>query len=204
MDKKRLLLVLLVVSAAAQSAGCTALAERFAAFRDRAGSSESAGSHAELYGADSDVRAIVHAVKSAGDTRVISSRALRLPNFPLNAITTFAHEFPANCGGHHFRVYETNGTQILEFEYAPVQGERFVIRDYLSGPNAFVQPGLWTSYDHTADSVSDMNIRFESRGSGILIGTYSQGPVTGLDSTNKRALGRAYDRALRDTLGCPS
>ncbi len=180
------------------------LTELFGARSDRIDASESANGEikSEFYGADSDVRATVNAVKSVGDISVISSRALRLPIFPLSAITTFDYQFPNSCGGHHFRVYEMNGTQILEFEYTPAHGERFIIRDYLSGRNSFVQPGLWSAYDHTADSVSEMNIRFESRGSGILVGTYSRGPVTGLDATAKRTLGTAYDRALRDSQAC--
>jgi len=203
-SQARLLFVFLLGSTVMSLAGCTMLTELLGSRSDRAGASESANSEikSELYGADSDVRATVNAVKSVGDISVISSRALRLPVFPLSAITKFDYQFPNRCGGHHFRVYETNGTQILEFEYAPAHGERFVIRDYLSGPNSFVQPGLWSAYDHTAGSVSEMDMIFASRGSGILIGTYSQGPVTGLDPTDKHTLGVAYDRALRDSRAC--
>ncbi len=190
--------------AAASVGGCTFLDELFGARKNSTGVPDEVFSRtgAELYGIDSDVRATANAVKSVGDISVISSRALRLPMFPLDAITTFDYRFPSHCGGHHFRVYETDGTQILEFEYAPIHGERFVIRDHLSGPNAFARPGLWSAYDHTADGVSEMNIKYQNRGSGILVGTYSQGPVTGLDATSKRELGIAYDRAIRDAHDC--
>ena len=68
--------------------------------------------------------------------------------------------------------------------------------------NTFIEAGLWTAYDHTGDGVSDMTLKYAKRGSGILTGTYSQGPVTGLDVRSKRMLGTAYDRALRDSVGC--
>jgi len=202
-SQARLLFVSLLMSMAVSLGGCTMLTELFGSRSDR-GASESAASEikSEFYGADSDVRATADAVKSVGDISVISSRALRLPMFPLDAITTFDYRFPSHCGGHHFRVYETDGTQILEFEYASAKGERFVIRDHLSGPNPFARPGLWSAYDHTADGVSEMTIKYQNRGSGILVGTYSRGPVTGLDATSKHELGIAYDRAIRDSHDC--
>ena len=49
-----------------------------------------------------------------------------------------------------------------------------------------------------------MTMLFEKRGSGILRGTYSQGPVTGLDESLQRTLARAYESALRDTYRCRS
>ena len=49
------------------------------------------------------------------------------------------------------------------------------------------------TYVRVGNSVADMNMMFARRGSGILKGTYSQGPVTGLDPSARRALGRAYD-----------
>jgi hypothetical protein len=180
------------------------MAEKFGSLTGRLGAAETAESNTGLYGTDSYVRATVNVVKSSGDISVISSRALRLPTIALSAITAFDYQFSDNCGGHHFRVYETIESQILEFEYVPADGERTVIRDYLSGRNSFVQPGLWTAYDHTADSISGMQIRFEDRGSGILVGTYSQGLFTGLESMDKRAFGLAYGRAVHDIYDCQS
>ncbi len=159
---------------------------------------------AGVYGVEDDVRGTVDIIKTAGEVSQISSHAIRLPSNPLRTITTFDYEFPDSCGGHHFRVYEANGTQILEYAYAPAGGQGHVIRDYISGPSPFIQAGLWTAYDHTGDSVANMNLRFASRGSGILTGTYSQGPMTGLDPSARRVLGRAYDRALRDSHSCQS
>lgn len=99
-------------------------------------------------------------------------------------------------------MYELADLQILEFEYAAPDGRRYVIRDYTSGANPFIGPGLWTAYDHTEDSIADMSLQFGIRGSGILRGTYSQGPVTGLELEAQHTLGHAYDEALRDTAGC--
>lgn len=154
------------------------------------------------YGVEDNVRGTVDVIKTSGDVSRISSHAIRLPSNPLRTITAFDYEFPADCGGHRFRVYEADGTQILEYEYAPTSGREYIIRDYISGPNPFIRAGLWTAYDHTGDSVSDMSLKYAKRGSGILAGTYSQGPVTGLDPSSKRVLGAAYDRALRDSTGC--
>jgi len=186
--------------------GCASLMEDFAAFWDPAGAPDSSISQqtAAIYGVEEDVRGTVDIVKTIGDVSYISSRAIRLPRNPLSTITAFDYQFPENCGGHHFRVYEADGTQILEYAYAPQDGQEHIIRDYVSGPNPFIQAGLWTAYDHTGDRVSDMNLKFARRGSGILTGTYSQGPVTGLDPSAKRVLGAAYDRALRDSDGCRS
>ena len=202
MHEFRLLFVFLPVSTAVLTGGCTILADQFEALKDRFGAAETAQSNTGIYGTDSYVRATVSVVKSSGDMSIIGSRALRLPTVTLSAITAFDYRFPDDCGGHHFRVYETSESQILEFEYVPADGERFVIRDYLSGLNSFVQPGLWTAYDHTANGISGMQIRFEDRGTGILVGTYSQGLFTGLGSMDKRALGLAYGRAVQDIYNC--
>jgi len=155
-----------------------------------------------VYGGEADVRGTVDIVKMVGNVSKIGSHAIRLPSNPIRTITKFDYEFPDACGGHRFRVYEAGGTQILEYAYMPSEGKAYIIRDYVSGPNPFIQAGLWTAYDHTGDSVSDMRMQFARRGSGILTGTYSQGPVTGLDLSARRALGTAYDRALRDSQAC--
>ena len=184
--------------------GCATLLEGFAALRDRMAAPESTASQQtlEAYGVENDIRGTVDIIKTVGDVRLISSRAIRLPSNALSAITMFNYEFPDVCGGHQFRVYEADSMQILEYEYAPVAGRSYVIRDYISGPNPFIQAGLWTAYDHTSDSISKMSMRFARRGSGVLVGTYSQGPVTGLNLSARRTLGMAYDRALRDSHNC--
>ncbi len=189
--------------------GCATLLEGFAALRDRMAAPEGSASQQSLeaygleaYGIENDIRGTVDIIKTVGEVRLISSRAIRLPSNALSAITTFNYEFPDVCGGHQFRVYEADNLQILEYEYAPVAGRSYVIRDYISGPNPFIQAGLWTAYDHTSDSISKMSMRFARRGSGVLVGTYSQGPVTGLNLSDRRTLGMAYDRALRDSRDC--
>lgn len=206
MKRMRPAVMCFILGTSVLGGGCASLMEDFAAFWGPAGAPESNISQqtAAIYGVEDDVRGTVDIVKTIGDVSYISSRAIRLPRNPLSTITAFDYEFPENCGGHHFRVYEANGTQILEYTFAPQDGKEHIIRDYVSGPNPFIQPGLWTAYDHTGDSVSDMNLKFARRGSGILTGTYSQGPVTGLDPSAKRVLGAAYDRALRDSDDCRS
>ena len=193
--------------------GCASFWERLTAsdtmvpFRDYAQAEEvtataSMWERPGVYGGESDVRGTVDIVKAAGEVSQLGSHAIRLPSNPLQTITAFDYEFPDVCGGHHFRVYEADGTQILEYDYVPTGGRPYVIRDYISGPHPFIRAGLWTAYDHTGDSVSEMRVQFAKRGSGILTGTYSQGPVTGLDASSRRALGTAYDRALRESHAC--
>jgi len=201
----------IAIFAALACSGCTTFWDRLTAtenletFRYPVGMAEVTSSIWEppgVYGGEADVRGTVEIVKTAGDVNQIGSHAVRLPSNPLRTITTFDYEFPDTCGGHRFRVYEANGTQILEYAYAPAGGKEHVIRDYISGPSPFIEAGLWTAYDHTGDSVSDMRVQFALRGSGLLSGTYSQGPVTGLDASSRRKLGVAYDRALRDSKAC--
>ena len=197
---------LILLGAALLCAGCATMMEGLETFWGRTGVPDASTSQqaARVYGVEDDVRGTVDIIKTVGQVSHISSRAIRLPSNPLRTITAFDYEFPDDCGGHHFRVYEADDTQILEYAYAPLEGRGHVIRDYISGPNPFIGAGLWTAYDHTGDSVSNMSLTFASRGSGILTGTYSQGPVTGLDPSAKRVLGMAYDRALRDSQACRS
>lgn len=204
MKKMRLTVTCLLLGACLLSAGCASLLDGFASLFRATPDSIVAQQTGEVYGVENDVRETVDIVKTAGIVSRISSHAIRLPSNPLRTITSFDYEFPDTCGGHHFRVYEANGTQILEYAYAPLHGKGHIIRDYISGPSPFIKAGLWTAYDHTGDSVADMNLSFARRGSGILVGTYSQGPVTGLDPSARRVLGTAYDRALRDSHGCRS
>jgi hypothetical protein len=195
------------------SSGCSTFWEGFATYWDAPQSTAEPSLGHEVtvtygveetitYGVEENIRGTVDVIKKVGDVSRISSHAIRLPSNPLRTITAFDYEFPDDCGGHHFRVYEADGTQILEYQYAPPSGNGHIIRDYISGPNPFIRAGLWTAYDHTGDGVSDMTLKYARRGSGILAGTYSQGPMTGLDASSKRVLGAAYDRALRDSTGC--
>jgi len=211
----RLICSILLLAACLLTGGCATFVEGLTTFLDTSPDTVGTSLGQEvtatygiedtaIYGVEENVRGTVDVVKRAGDVRQISSRAIRLPSNPLRTITAFDYEFPDVCGGHHFRVYEADGTQILEYAYAPIQGKHYMIRDYVSGPNPFIRAGLWSAYDHTSDGVSDMSLRYARRGSGILAGTYSQGPVTRLDPSSKRELGAAYDRALRDSEGCRS
>jgi hypothetical protein len=196
-----------VCSASLVCAGCSALREDYTTFRAPIENDEvtiSVWMPSDVYGSEDDVRGTVELVKTIGNISEIGSHAIRLPSRPMHAVTTFDYEFPDACGGHHFRVYESDGIQILEYAYVPSDGKPYVIRDYVTGPSPFIQAGLWTAYDHTGENVSEMRVQFAKRGSGILAGTYSQGLVTGLDVSSRRVLGTAYDRALRDTYACRS
>ena len=119
--KMRLTVTCFLLGACLLFAGCATLLDGFASLFDRKGAPESAPVQrtAAVYGLENDVRGTVDIVKTAGVVSLISSHAIRLPSNPLRTITAFDYEFPANCGGHHFRVYEANGTQILEYAYAP-------------------------------------------------------------------------------------
>lgn len=198
--------ILLLLGAALLSGGCATLWDGFASLWQRTDAPASSTSKPgdDSYGGESDVRGTIDIIKTVGDVSQIGSHSIRLPRNPLRTITKFDYAFPESCGGHHFRVYEADGTQILEYAYSPVVGRQYIIRDYITGPSPFIQAGLWSAYDHTEDSVANMKVAFASRGSGVLKGTYSQGPVTGLEPSARRMLGRAYDRALRDSQGCQS
>ena len=157
---------------------------------------------AENYGDDSAIRTAITTVKSQGSQNRVISRAIRLPERPLGEIAVYGYQFPAACGGHQFHVYEADGTQILEYAYDSGNGDVDLIRDYISGPSPFVQSGLWTAYDHTADSISTMTSRFERLRVKTLNGTYSQGLHTNLPEVEQRELGRAYNRAINDVFAC--
>lgn len=159
---------------------------------------ESSGQYGDL-GA---VRATISTVKLQGREDHLSSRAIRLPERPLGEIAVFDYQFPPSCGAHEFRVIEAGSTQILEYRFANQDGEAQAIRDYIKGPSPFVEPGLWTAYDHTANSISTMKSQVEQRGDRLLKGAYSRGLVTGLADADQRALGSAYQRALGDANAC--
>lgn len=205
MKASRLAALAGLVCASVLCGGCAGVFGNLAFWRDRPNSAPAPtyrSAEPAPYGVEADVQETVHLVKTAGKMTVMSSHAIRLPSRPLTSITAFDYALPGACGGHQFRVYESDGTQILEYAYSPSAGEHHVIRDYISGPSPFIRAGLWSAYDHTAGSVADMSMHFERRGYGLFKGTYSQGPVTGLDPSAQRTLGLAYDRALRDVYGC--
>jgi hypothetical protein len=137
-----------------------------------------------------------------GNQGRVSSRAIRLPERPLGEIAVFGYQYPPTCGGHEFRVYEAQDMQILEYQYATLDGESHIIRDYIAGPSPFVEPGLWTAYDHTADSISTMTSQFEQRGDRMFNGVYSQGLITSLPDVEQRTLGNAYQKAISDAFAC--
>ena len=207
-DRMQTVVTGIVCSVALLCAGCsTVLREDYTTFRAPIDSDEVTSSvwmPSGVYGGEADVLGTVELVKTIGKSSKIGSHAIRLPSRPMHAVTTFDYVFPDSCGGHHFRVYESDGTQILEYAYAPSNGKPYAIRDYVTGPSPFIRAGLWTAYDHTGESVSGMRVQFAKRGDGMLAGTYSQGLVTGLDASSRRVLGTAYDRALRDTYACRS
>ena len=148
------------------------------------------------------IQQVIDRVKVSGARSELHSQALELPRKPLVAITTYDYTFAENCGGHRFRYYDLEDAQILEYVYAGPEGTQYEIRDYVSGPEVFVEAGLWSAYDHTADSVDDMMLEFRDRGTGILAGTYSRGAMTSLPEEEKRVLARAYENALSDVERC--
>lgn len=155
------------------------------------------------YGDKNAVEVAIGTIKSQGKMDRLSSRAVRLPEQPLGEIVVFGYQFPAACGAHEFRVYEAKDMQVLEYRYALENGESQAIRDYVAGPNPFVAPGLWSAYDHTADSISSMTSELADRGDRLFKGVYSRGLVTGLPDPEQRALGYAYAQALDEVSTCP-
>lgn len=155
------------------------------------------------YGDKHTVEVAIGAIKSQGKMDRLSSRAIRLPEQPLGEIVVFGYRFPATCGAHEFRVYEAKDLQVLEYQYALENGDSHTIRDYVTGPSPFVAPGLWSAYDHTADSISTMTSELAERGDGLFKGVYSRGLVTGLPDREQRTLGYAYEEALKEVSNCP-
>lgn len=161
-----------------------------------------AGGPSTVYGDEHAVQATVGMVKAQGSRSRFSSRAIRLPERPLGEIAVFGYQFPSTCGGHEFRVYEAPDMQILEYQYAARNGETHLIRDYITGPSRFVEPGLWTAYDHTDGSIGTMTSELETSGDRMFKGVYSKGLVTNLPIGEQRALGNAYQQALSDAYAC--
>jgi hypothetical protein len=159
------------------------------------------GQTIDQYGSSDAIERAIGVVKLHGTESRVSSRAIRLPENPLGEVTIFSLELPSNCGGHAFRVIEADGIRILEFEYTQSAGDTHQIRDYVAGPSPFVQPGLWTAYDHTADSISSMKSLFSNSG-GRHASMYSQSLVTSLPATKRQTLGKAYQLAISDVRSC--
>ena len=159
------------------------------------------GQTIDQYGDSDAIEQAIGVVKTHGTESHVSSRAIRLPESPLGEVTVFSLELPSNCGGHAFRVIEADGVRILEFEYRQGAGATHRIRDYIAGPSPFVRPGLWSAYDHTADSISSMKSQFSNSG-GRHGSMYSQGLVTSLPAAERQILGRAYQSAISDVRSC--
>jgi len=164
--------------------------------------SYASGNPADQYGNEFTIRQTINSVIAQGKQNRVSSRAIRLPERPLGEIAVFGYQFPLSCGGHKFRVFEAQNTQILEYQYDSNDGNTHMIRDYISGPSPFVEPGLWSAYDHTAGSISTMTSQFERRRGKSMNGVYSQGLVTNLPDVKQRAFGSAYQQALSDVFAC--
>ena len=154
---------------------------------------------------EADVESTVSAVKSGGSLQLLGSRAVRLPLNPLQSISSYEYQYPETCGSHFFRVLEAGETQILEYSHLREgDGMVFVIRDYVSGPSPFIEPGLWTSYDHTSMDIPGMMVRLVESSRGITPRVYSRGLVTGLAVMTQDELDYAYRTALRAARECAS
>lgn len=192
----------LVLGAAVLSGGCASMLDARPGEQTMRAAIPAAGSVKSQYGGRDDVFGIIAAVKSAGQVQMMGSRALRLPTLPLQAITSFVYRYADSCGGYEFRVLETAGTQILEYAYVRENGSMYLIRDYVAGPSPFMQPGLWSSYDHTSDGITMMMSEFAESSTRLFAATYSLGPITGLAATTQQEFGEAYGEALRRANGC--
>jgi hypothetical protein len=154
------------------------------------------------YGGEQDVLATIAIVKHSGLPQQIGSHGVRLPVQELQPMTLFDYQLPHECGGLSFRVYEGGKTQILEYEYKEPNGAQVAIRDYVSGANPFVGPGLWSALDHTADSVSFMMADLALSRNQLLPEVSSRGLITGLPTLLKREFGLAYRSALHAAVMC--
>lgn len=196
---------LAIVAFSGTFAGCAGFFEFFSGSGAKQGTdtvaAESSKNTANS-GEDDAVRDVIAYVRSAGTAEEIGSTAVKLPTQVYDSITRYQYEFPASCGGQVFRLYESLDTQILEYEYVSASGASYVIRDYATGPSPFISAGLWGAYDHTREGIGNMQIHFEDRGSGILSGTYSRGPMTGLDEPQQQELEIAYAAALHSVSAC--
>jgi hypothetical protein len=150
---------------------------------------------------ESEVLATIQTVKGVGSRRVLGSRSVRLPTREHYEIAVFDYELPAACGGYRFRVYETGNTQILEYAYDGSTGP-YLVRDYVAGSSPFIRPGLWSSYDHTAESVSNMMVLFTETHSRLMPPAYSRGFGTDLAEMTQQELDSAYREAVKAATHC--
>ena len=151
---------------------------------------------------ESEVLATVETVKESGSRSVLGSRSLRLPTREHYEIAVFDYKLPAACGGYRFRVYETGSTQILEYAYDHGGTAPYLVRDYVAGSSPFIRPGLWSSYDHTADGVSHMTTLFTETNNPLMPRAYSRGFGTDLGETTQRELDSAYREAVKAASHC--
>ena len=158
---------------------------------------------AEVPELEREVLATVQAVKGSGSRSVLGSRAVRLPTREHYEIAVFDYELPQACGGYRFRVYETGSTQILEYAYDQGgSGPPYLVRDYVAGSSPFIRPGLWSSYDHTADGVSSMMTLFTETNNPLMPRAYSRGFGTDLAEPTQRELDSAYRKAVKAASRC--
>jgi hypothetical protein len=194
-------LLSLSVAGTALLTGCAYFNGAFAPDAGGPAIAERSGTRAE-YGVGQEVLDTVEAVRSAGDVRQLSSRAVRLPTRELQSFTVFDYTLPESCGGYAFRVYDSGITHILEYSYERPDGGTSLIRDYIAGRSPFMTPGLWSSYDHTADSVTHMMTLFAETESRLAPRVYSRGLMTGLAEMTQEELGLAYRDAVRAASVC--
>jgi hypothetical protein len=157
---------------------------------------------ARRYGVGREVLATVALVKGIGEARRLGSRAVQLPVEEYEPIAEFDYVLPQACGGYVFRVYETGRTQILEFAYSDADGATFLIRDYVVGANPFIKPGLWSAFDHTADTIPYMRAELVETQPPAPRAVYLKALVTGDSESLQRELGMAYKRAVRAAVRC--
>ena len=203
LSKLARLSLLVTVAAVAAAIDWTTLASPAQTFPPLIGGRRIGTATARRYGVEREVLATVALVKQAGDARRLSSHAVRLPLDELQPIEDFVYTLPQACGGYAFHVYETDKTQILEFAYVDADGARFSIRDYVAGTNPFIKPGLWTAYDHTADTIPYMRAELAESHPPLPPFVYVKALVTGDSEPLQRELGMAYKRAIRAAVRCP-
>lgn len=192
-------LVLLLVASCLS--GCAAQPQAPTEAR-AAGSAAGNAAPASATDVESEVLATIQTVKGVGSRRVLGSRAVRLPTREHYEIAVFDYELPAACGGYRFRVYETGTTQILEYAYDQGSTGPYLVRDYVAGSSPFIRPGLWSSYDHTADSVSNMMVLLTETHHPLMPRAYSRGFGTDLAETTQRELDSAYREAVKAASHC--
>jgi hypothetical protein len=151
---------------------------------------------------DTDIFTTIAIVKRSGNSSRLARYALQLPTRPTQPIVRYELQFPATCGGYRFGVYESDDNEILEYRYTTETGTNVVVRDYVSGENPFISPGLWTSYDHIAGEVSAMMSDLARSSSPVVRRTYSRGLVTSLYESAQRQLGQAYQQAVHAAATC--